>query len=375
MRNVVTRLSVVATSLLAATASAQTSATPPADLSAAVAAPKAADAPSETPPPKTDSTNAAISAGGQFATGNSRLAAISGKVQYDMRRGQNAFAFAVIGNYAESFVTPAVVPGATPVKGAWQESTENFQAKFRYDRYFGPDFSGFLQLTGTHDAFQAITFRFNADPGVKLLLLQSPRTKVWGEAGYDFQYDINYTDSSGFEQAGAGGQSVDGTGLPYVIQQNDSIHSGRLFAGFQHAFNKEVQLNFGLEFLQGFGGSGGGTPTIPSGSTATLPGPNSTLKQVDPVSISLTGSRVNMDILLAAKLGAGLSFGVGFSSKYNSAPLAGKQNLDTSTTMTLIYAFSGAPAAKDPEPTPPAPAPPPAAAPVAAPTPAIPSTP
>jgi hypothetical protein len=202
---------------------------------------------------------------------------------------------------------------------------------------------------------------------VKLLLLQSPRTKVWGEAGYDFQYDVNYTDSNGYEQAGAGGAATDSNGATYLIQQNDSIHSGRLFAGFQHAFNKEVQLNFGLEFLQGFGGSGGGTPTVPNGAVV-YPKAAMGSTQVDPVSISLTGSRVNMDILLAAKLGAGLSFGVGFSSKYNSAPLAGKQNLDTSTTMTLIYAFSGAPAAKAPEPTPPAPAP--AAAPAATPAPA-----
>jgi hypothetical protein len=113
--------------------------------------------------------------------------------------------------------------------------------------------------------------------------------------------------------------------------------------------------------LQGFGGSGGDAPAIPSGYTA---------KTVDPVSISLTASRLNFDALLAAHLGAGLSVGVGFSAKYNSAPLPGKQNVDSTGTVALIYAFGGPPPAPPPacEPAAPAtPAPAPTSAPDAPP--------
>jgi len=381
----------VACLFVTATSFAQTSATPPADLKAAVSAPAVAgEAPPGPLPSASDSTSAAVSAGGQFATGNSRLAAASGLGKFDMRRGDDAFAFSLGGNYSEAYVTPAptVIPSATPggnptvipaAPAAWKESTENVQAKLRYDRYFSRDFSAFVQVTGTHDAFQAITFRLNVDPGVKLHIYHTHQTKVWGELGYDFQYDNNYTDSNGLEQAGAGGASLDSNGVAYLIQRSDTIHSGRLFAGAQHNFNKEVSLNVGLEYLQGFGGSGGATPVTPSGyyafsaATATQ---HPLSQQVDPVSISLTGSRLNLDLLLAAKLGAGLSVGVGFSAKYNSAPLAGKENLDTASTLTLIYALGSStakPAAPPAPATPPCPvcaggSTTPAAAPAAVPT-------
>ncbi len=388
---------------LAGNSFAQTNAVPPADIAQAVKAPAVAGvAPPAPPPPPTDSLNAALSAGGQFATGNSGLAAASGLGKFDIRRGDNAFAASLGGNYAEAYLIPAptvipattsggnptVIPAAPP---GWKESTENIQAKVRYDRYLTPAFSVFAQLTGTHDAFQALTFRFNADPGVKLLFAQTQATKVWGELGYDFQFDDNYTDTNGLEQAGAGGAALDSNGVAYLIQRQDTIHSGRAFAGFQHKFNKEVSLNLGLEYLQGVGGGGGGLPATPGGYyvfSAATAGNHPLSEQVDPVSISLTGSRLNFDALLAAKVGGGLSFGVGFSAKYNSAPLPGKDQLDTATTLTLIYAYGtvvkpadkpkceDAPAAGGPASTPPtvAPAAPATPAPTA-PTPVVPATP
>ena len=337
---------------------------PPADVAPTVAAPTGpADAPKPNDLTVLDSTSAAISAGGQFAAGNSRNFAGTGQGKFDMRRGNNAFGAALVGNYAEAFVVPPAGAANTPATpGAWQKSTENLQGKLRYDRFLSQNFSIFAQVTGTHDAFQAITFRLNADPGVKLLVINNDSTRLWGEAGYDFQLDLNYTDGNGIEQAGAGGPALDANNLPYVINKTDTIHSSRLFAGFHQAFNKEVQLNLGLEYLQGFGGSGGDAPAIPSGYTASM---------VDPVSISLTASRLNFDALLAAHLGAGLSVGVGFSAKYNSAPLPGKQNVDSTGTVALIYAFGGPPPAPPPacEP-PPAPPAPPAAPATAAPPPA-----
>jgi hypothetical protein len=379
----------VVTLLVTAPAFAQGNGTPPADVSAAVAAPTAAGAPPAEAPPASDSTNAAISAGGQLATGNSRSVAMTGTGKFDMRRGANAFGAAVIGNYAEAYVTPAptfvpaqsfmgttfpahTVPAAAP---AWAESTENLQGKLRYDRYLTNDFSVFAQVTGTHDAFQALTFRLNGDLGAKYLFLNHPNTKVWFEAGYDFQYDDNYVDGNGIEQAGAGGAQADATGIPYVIKGSDTIHSGRLFGGFQHAFNKEITLNAGVEYLQGFGGNGGAVANAPSGFYLVDANPSNamlamdTAKMLNPIhnpSISTTGSRVNINLLLAAHIVGGVSLGVGFQAKYNSSPLPGKVELDTASTLTLIYAFSGAPAAPPPPPPPVAVAPAPAAAPTAA---------
>jgi len=364
-------------------ASAQTSATPPADLKAVVATPTVPGAPPRPPTPVTDSTNAALSAGGQLATGNSRSVAMTATGKFDIRRGPNAFGLAFIGNYAEAYITPAptFVPafsytpaGGTPVTApahtlpaapaAWQESTENLQGKLRYDRYLTDDFSVFTQVTGTHDSFQAVSFRLNLDLGVKYLFLNKAKTKIWFEVGYDFQFDDNYADANGIEQAGAGGPQLDANGVPYLIRSSDTIHSGRLFGGVQHAFTKEISLNLGIEYLQGFGGDGAAIGTAPNGyflvdsaSEMTIENDTNKTPPINPIhnpSISTTGSRLNFNALLASHITGGVSLGVGFQAKYNSAPLPGKEDLDTATTLTLIYAFGGAPV---PPPAPPPPQP------------------
>jgi len=389
---------------LASSALAQTAAVPPSDVAVVVNAPKPIAAPKPIEP-ATDTTNAAISAGGQYAAGNSKLFAGSVQAKFDMRRGANAFAAAVVGNYAESYFLPpgsynattnTITPGGS---GSWYPSTENLQAKLRYDRFITSHMSLFLQVSGLNDAFQAIVFRLNIDPGLKYLVVDAKSTKLWGEVGYDFQADDNHT-VNGFEQqpGSSGPVAVDASGLPYVIHGSDTIDSARLFAGLQHAFNDEVTLNAGLEYVQGLGGSGGGAPPIPGGINPVTKMLN-VAKFDDPAAISLTASRLNFNALFAAHLFGGLSVGLGFNVKYNSAPLPGKVNVDSAGTLSLIYAYSDAkkkeekkcpcppdappnaapeataplaPPAPPPPPAAPAPAPPPAAAPL---TPAVSSPP
>ncbi len=292
---------------------------PPADVGTVVTAPKTPAAPEPTKP-STDFLTAAANLGAQLATGNSRLFAATGGAKLDLRAGNEGFGAALIGNYSTS-----------DTGGGWKDTVRNLQGKLRYERYFTRNFSAFLQLTGTHDAFQGTMFRFNVDPGVKLLFVNKPMTKLWGELGYDFEYDLNYTDRYGIEQQGSGGVLTDPAGLPYVIIVDNTMHSARAYVGFQHSFNKEVVLTTGLEFLQGFAGSGDGLPEVPPGYAAD---------QVDRVALSLVRTRVNLDAMLAANVGAGFSVAAGFSAKYNSVPIAGKQNLDTASTLSLIYSVS-----------------------------------
>lgn len=343
---------------------------PPQDLAAAVAGPKG---PSDAPGLNKLDVNflhAAVSAGGQLQTGNSKLFAATGTGSLELRRGADDFGVGLVGNYAESFVpgTPAApmsttTSAPTGTAGEWKRSTENVQGKVRYERYLVPVMSAFLQATGTHDRFLALTFRLNVDPGVKVLLIENPATALWAEAGYDFQFDDNNTDSNGIEQAGAGGAVVDSNGNPIQISRTDTIHSSRLFAGFHEAFNKEVQLGLGLEYLQGFGGSGTSPPPIPPGYTPAT---------IDPQTIRVTGSRLNFNALFAANVGAGFSLGLGFTAKYNSEPLPTKGDLDTTTTVQLIYTLSSPPPKPPPPPPPCAPSPPPGAPPGGTPPPTLP---
>ena len=153
---------------------------PPPDEKALVTAPKpVADVP-KAAAPGTDTTAATVSAGGQLATGNSRMLAMTANAKFDVRRGENGFGAAFIGNYGES----ASGPGAPETT-----TTENFQGRLRYDRYLLDRLSLFLIGTVRHDKFQGLDGRLNVDPGVKYMFILSDPTTLWAELGYDFQYD------------------------------------------------------------------------------------------------------------------------------------------------------------------------------------------
>ena len=288
---------------------------PPPDLTALVKTPTApADVPTFQKP--VDGTNISVSSGGLLASGNSRLLALTMNGSLELRRGQNGVGASILGNYGRS----------APPDQALQVTTENIQSRFRYDRYLSEKTSLFLITTGRHDRFQGLDFRLNLDPGVKYLLLREDAYALWGEAGYDFQHDIRQNQSR--QQFDADKNLLlDASGQPALLPKTRTDHSSRLYVGFRYAFNKEVTLTTGLEYLQSF--------------------------------VDATRYRVNYDALFAAKIGGGLALGVGFSGRYDHSPIPGKKDFDTSTNVSLIYAFSNVA-------DPPAPAsplfPPPAAA-------------
>jgi hypothetical protein len=222
----------------------------------------------------------------------------------------------------------------------------------RYDRYIVEQASFFLINTGRYDRFQGLNLRYNLDPGFKYIFWQEPAGAFWGEGGYDLQHDIRRNESR-YVLDPNGNRIIDPSGTRYVLlPKTQTDHSVRLFSGFRYAFNEEVTLTTGLEYLQSF--------------------------------VDTTRNRFNFDALVAATVGGGLSLGFGFTARYDHDPLPGKEKLDTSTTLNLIYAFSNIVEPPKPEtcpcpppPPPPAPVPPPAASPTAAPapTPVAPATP
>jgi hypothetical protein len=272
------------------------------------------------------------------STGNSRMLAGTVNGMFETRFKGNAISGAVLGNYGKG--APAGQPQVT--------NTENVQGRVRYDRYIVEQASFFLINTARYDRFQGLDLRYNLDPGFKYIFWQVPAGAFWGEGGYDLQYDVRRNDAR-YELNPDGSRKVDPTGTLYVrLPKTQTDHSMRLFSGFRYAFNKDVTLTTGIEYLQSF---------------------------VDKVR-----SRVNFDAVVAAKVGGGLSLGFGFSGRYNHDPLPGKEQLDTATTVSLIYAFSDIAEPPKPPmcPCPPPPPPEPAAAPAPAalpPPPAAPPTP
>lgn len=266
------------------------------DAKALVAAPKdIKDAPAENK--RTDNTNAAVSAGGMLSTGNTQTQALTLNSTMDLRRGMNGFGAALLGNYGRSALAGQDA----------QTTAENFQARVRYDRYLTERLGLFLQVTERYDRFQGLASRTNIDPGVKYIFWLRDKSAFWGELGYDFMHDIR-TGSGRRQLDDAGNKRTD---VP-LLDKTLNDHSARAFVGFRHAFNSEVTFSTGLEYLQSF-------------------------VKTD---LASQNSRVNFDATLAAKLYGGIAAGIGFTARYDRNPLPGRSNLDTATTLSLIYAFS-----------------------------------
>jgi putative salt-induced outer membrane protein len=287
-----------ATITLASQASAEAPApptgAPPPEAKPIVEAPKG---PAEAPTieRKLDGTTASVSAGGMLTSGNSRNLALSANGNVETRFHDNGIGASLLGNYGR---------GAPPGESV-RVTTENLQGRIRYDRYVMEPLAVFLLNTGRHDRFQGLDFRYNLDPGVKYLVLPEATNLLWAELGYDLQYDI---------RRDADRIVTDASGNLVQLDKTMTDHSSRLFVGYKRGFNKEVTLAAGVEYLQSF--------------------------------VDLDRARLNVDALVAAKLVGGLTFGFGFSARYDNLPLSGKSKLDTASTLSLVYGWSDVPAAR-----------------------------
>jgi putative salt-induced outer membrane protein YdiY len=262
---------------------------PPPEATKAAAGPgPARDAPKITTAP--EGTTASVSAGGLSSSGNSKLVAFTLSGLYDWRGGANGMGASLVGNYGRS-----AAPG-TDMK----TTTENLQGRIRYDRYLIDEASLFLLTTGRHDKFQGLAFRLNVDPGFKYLFVNRPKTQLWAEAGYDFQYDTRIE---------AARQVKDDMGMvTETLPKHETDHSVRVFLGFKHAFNDATALSNGIEYLQSF--------------------------------VDGERYRFNYDVLFTAKVWGDLALGVGFNARYDNSPLPEKVKLDTTSTLSLVYSYT-----------------------------------
>jgi putative salt-induced outer membrane protein YdiY len=241
---------------------------------------------------KPDGIAVSVSAGALSSTGNSRMVASTGSGNVEARVGPHGLGASLIGNYGRS-----AAPG-DPL----ETTAENLQGRLRYDYYVVDRLSLFALVTGRHDRLQGVAFRLNLDPGVKYLFVNLKSTALWGELGYDFQYDVR-TDEARVVTDDAGNP----TGL---VDKTATDHSVRAYLGFRHDFNDNVTLANGIEYLQSV--------------------------------VDSSRYRANYDILFTAQVVGGFALGVGFNARFDNMPLPDKQKLDTATTLNLVYSYSSA---------------------------------
>ncbi len=233
-----------------------------------------------------DATEAKIQAGGLAASGNSRNLALTSQANVRVRRGANELSAAAAANYGRS---------AAKAGDPMQTTIENYQGKLRYDRFVTERLALFTSLSGRRDRFQGLDLRLNWDPGLAYYFVQDPKHQLWGEAGYDLQFDIRR--NSAIETALA----TDGT----LLGKTKTRHSTRLFAGYRNSLNENVTFNTGLEYLQG------------------LP--------------DTEFWRLNWDVGLTAAIATRFSLATTFSLRYDNQPLTGIKTTDTLTAVNLVY--------------------------------------
>jgi putative salt-induced outer membrane protein len=232
-----------------------------------------------------DATEFKLSAGGMVSSGNSRMIALTGASQFRVRRDASQLGGAFAVNVSKA--------GTEPGEGM-EPTAENYQGKIRYDHFLGSGFAVFLAVSARRDRFQGLDLRLNVDPGVAYYFIDEEKQQLWGELGYDLQYDVRRDEN--LEEAAAEGTDLDKT---------DLRHSGRAFAGYQSTLNDVVTVSTGLEYLQG------------------LP--------------DTEYWRLNWDGGISSNLKGALSTATTVSVRYDNHPLPGIAKTDVVTAISLVY--------------------------------------
>lgn len=226
-----------------------------------------------------------LSAGGLWASGNSRSTAMTGAGTLRLRRADNQYSANFAANYARS---------AASADEAMETSVSNVQGRVRYDRYLSDAWSLFVAETARRDRFQGLALRLNFDPGVAYYFFDYEHHRLVGELGYDLQYDVRRDET--IATSAADGINVDKTEVD---------HSGRAFAGYENKLNQAVSFTTGLEYIQ-----------------------------------SITEAekwRLNWDVSLTSSIAESFSLAATFSLRYDNSPLPGIEKTDTTTALSLVY--------------------------------------
>ncbi|MBN1607342.1 MAG: DUF481 domain-containing protein [Polyangiaceae bacterium] len=234
----------------------------------------------------TDTTELKLSAGGLFASGNSRLVAMTGSGRFRARRAANQLSAAAAANYSSTAVAPQ--------SDTMTATVRNFQGMTRYDRFLGEGFAVFVSMSARNDRFQGLDLRLNLDPGLAYYFIDIEKHQLWVELGYDLQYDVRRPQA--VRRARAEGAELDWA---------EMRHSGRGFLGYENNLNEAVTFNTGLEYLQGLA--------------------------------ETKYWRLNWDVGLTSNISSRFSVATTFSLRYDHAPLPGIKKTDTATAINLVY--------------------------------------
>jgi putative salt-induced outer membrane protein len=227
-----------------------------------------------------------IGAGGLFASGNARTIALTSVLRTRLRRDDHQFSGAAAINY-----------GRAGKKGQEIDSTvENYQGLLRYDYFITEDVSLFLQSTARRDKFQGLDLRLNIDPGVAYYFINSKVHRLWGEIGYDLQFDIRRDQDR-----------VQKDATQPLLDKSQLLHNARLFLGYENKLRKEVSFISSIELLQNFA--------------------------------DIETFRFIADIGLKSNVADHLALATTYTARYENKPLPNITELDSIASFNLVYSL------------------------------------
>lgn len=236
-------------------------------------------------------TEAALSAGGLFSSGNARTVAITSGGKFRHRDDEHQFTAAAAVNFARA-----------GKKGEATDTTvENYQGLLRYDYFLTDNVSLFLQSSARRDRFQGLDLRLNVDPGIAYYFINTKKQVLRAEIGYDLQHDIRRDADLVVAPAAT---APPGT-PPTTLEKSKTLHNARAFVGYENKLYEQVAFVSSLEYLQNFE------------DTETY--------------------RLIFDAGLKSNIGGKFAIATTYTMRYENAPLPNVERSDSIASVNLVY--------------------------------------
>ena len=253
-----------------------------------------------------DSTSWTLSAGGSFATGNTRARSLNAGTSFAARRGS-------LGVALQSAVGYGAVDGTDDGERNYVVNSRNINSRLRLDFFLSANDALFLALAHRWDEFAGIQSRLQLQAGYLRNFVNNDTTRLWSEIGIDYTWDNRIGRTPNGTRVICSPDQVatmfDGCGR--VVENIQNIVAARLYLGFNHAFSDDVKLTSGVEFLANVNALG---------------------QEAD----AFEDIRINLDAALAAKLFENLALEIKFRMMFDNVPAA-TQEVDTVTVFSLVY--------------------------------------
>ena len=235
--------------------------------------------------PDENTTSWTLSAGGVLSTGNTESLQANAATDLSLIRGHHGFGLTaqyILGRAGDNFD---------------DETADNLRARARYDFFFTRMDAAFLAVAVRRDPFAGLAPRVQGQIGYlrNFLKNEDGDHRAWGEFGYDLTYDRFDYDLLDIDPA------ID----PATLPDDQVVHAGRIFLGYDNHMNEDLTYKTGLEALF----------------------------NVE----DLGDFRLSWDNALSTRIGGNLQAELKVSLQLDTDPVAGAEKLDTTTTLNLIY--------------------------------------